>query len=93
MIAKYNVEYAVWKNKSQPSHYLTDDPVACEEFIGELLERKLSLVAVKHEGVELPQHEFDRMVKSAAATLAGKHIAVSLGLKAEEVKYRFGYAA
>lgn len=93
MIAKYNIEYSVGKNNTQPSHYLTDDPVACEEFLGELLERRLRVHGVKHDGVELPRHEFDRMLKNAAGTLAGRRLASSLGLNPDEVKYRFGFAA
>ena len=40
MIPKYTVEYtAQFKKHAHPNHYTTDDPVACEEFVEELLER------------------------------------------------------
>ena len=43
--------------------------------------------------VNRPKHDFDRMVKTAASMLASRHICASLGIKAEEEKYRFGFAA
>ena len=94
MIPKYTIEYtAQFKRHAQPSHHSTDDPVACEEFVEELLERGFSIRAIKHEGLELPKNEFDRVVKTAAGMLASKHICASLGIKAEEEKYRFGFTA
>ncbi|MDO8942231.1 MAG: hypothetical protein Q7U75_03560, partial [Desulfobacterales bacterium] len=67
--------------------------VACEEFVEELLERGFTIRAIKHEGVELPQKEFDHFVKTAAGMLASKRICASLGIKPEEEKFRFGFAA
>jgi hypothetical protein len=74
-------------------HYSTDDPVACEEFVEELLERGFVIRAIKHEGVELPKQEFDKLVKTAAGMLASKQICASLGIKPEEQHYRFGFAS
>ena len=94
MIPKYIIEYtAQFKKHAQPNHHSTDDPVACEEFVEELLERGFAIRAIKHEGLELPKNEFDRMVKTAAGMLASKRICASLGIKAEEEKYRFGFTA
>ena len=94
MLPKYTVEYTTqFRRHIQPDHYSTDDPVACEEFVGELLERGIALRAIKHEGVDLPKPEFDRVVKTAAGMLASKHICTSLGIKAEEEKFRFGFTA
>lgn len=94
MLPKYTVEYTIpFRKHVHSHHYSTDDPVACEEFLGELLGRGLSIVAVKHEGVDLEPSEFDRMVKTAAGMVASKLICTSLGIKAEEEKYRFGFAA
>jgi hypothetical protein len=94
MLPKYTVEYTTpFRRHTQPSHYSTDDPVACEEFVEELLERGLVIRAIKHEGVDLPRHEFDRIVKTAGGMLASKHICASLGIKAEEEKFRFGFTA
>jgi hypothetical protein len=75
------------------NHYSTDDPVACEEFVEELLERGLSIRAIKHEGVDLPRAEFDRIIKTAAGMMTSKRLCLSLGLKPEEEHFRFGFAA
>ena len=94
MIPKYTIEYtAQFRRHAQTSHYSTDDPVACEEFVEELLERRFAIRAIKHEGVELPKNEFDRVVKTAAGMLASKHICASLNIKPEEEKFRFGFTA
>ncbi len=94
MLPKYTVEYATrFRKHAQTNHYSTDDPVACEEFVEELLERGYAIHAIRHEGLDLPAGEFDRLVKKAAGLLASKHICASLGLKPEEEKYRFGFTA
>jgi hypothetical protein len=94
MLPKYTVEYsAQFRKHAQPNHYSTDDPVACEVFVEELLERGFPIRAIKHDGLELPRHEFDRVVKNAAGMLASKHLCASLGIKPEEEKYRFGFTA
>jgi hypothetical protein len=58
----------------------------------ELLGRGVRIEAIKHEGLELPRQDFDRMIKTAAATLASKCICIALGIKADEKKFRFGFA-
>lgn len=94
MLPKYTVEYGIQFRKQSPSyHYSTDDPVACEEFLTELLERGFHITDVKHEGVALPRNDFDKMIKSAASMLASRHICASLRIKPEEERFRFGFAA
>lgn len=94
MLPKYTVEYTTqFRRHTQPSHYSTDDPVACEEFVEELLERGFAIRAIKHEGLDLPKREFDRIIKTAAGMLASRHVCASLGIKADEEKFRFGFAA
>jgi hypothetical protein len=93
MLPKYSVEYTTPFRKHTPTnHYATDDPVACEEFVEELLERGFPIRAIKHDGVDLPKHEFDRVIKTAAGMMAAKRISTSLGIKPEEERYRFGFA-
>lgn len=93
MIPKYIIEYSTqFRRTSQPSHYSTDDPVACDEFLEELLERGAKILAVKHEGVDLPKHEFDKLIKTAAGMMASRHICESLNINSEEEHYRFGFA-
>ena len=94
MLPKYTVEYTTqFRRHAQPNHYSTDDPVACEEFVEELLERGFAIRAIKHEGLDLPKPGFDRVVKTAAGMLASKHLCASLGIKPEEEKFRFGFTA
>ena len=94
MLAKYKIEFGVpFLNHVQRSHHETDDPVACEDFLSQLLERDFPILDIKHEGVELPKNEFDRMIKAAANLLASKHICASLNIKSEEERFRFGFAA
>jgi hypothetical protein len=96
MLKKYTVEYSLhFRKHSPPEHhqYFTDDPVACEEFVQELLELGVAIKAIKHEGLELPKHEFDRFIKTAAGMMAARHICASLAIKPEEEKFRFGFSA
>lgn len=94
MIPKYNVEYTVDIGRhAHTSHYTTDDPVACESFLTELLERGHRIRGIHHEGVELSKVDFDRMVKTAASMLAAQRICISLGIKSDEERFRFGFAA
>jgi len=93
MLPKYTVEYsAQFRKHTQMNHYSTDDPVTCEEFVEELLERGFAIKSIKHEGMDLPKHEFDRIIKTAAGMMASKRICASLSIKSEEEKYRFGFA-
>ena len=90
MIPKYTVEYATtFRKHAQKSRYSTDDPVTCEEFVEELLDRGFKIEAIKHEGVDLPKPEFDKMVRSAANVLASRKICASLGIKPEEEHFPF----
>ena len=94
MMAKYKIEYAVpFHRHDQPHHHLTDDPVAGEEFLTELLERGFKITGILHEGVALPKVDFDKMIKTAAGILATKHICRSLGIDTAEAHHRFGSPA
>lgn len=94
MLAKYKVEYAISFNRhEQPHDYLTDDPVACEEFLTELLERGFKIKAVLHEGVALPKVDLDKLINTAAGMLATNHICKSLGVDRVEAHHRFGVPA
>ena len=94
MIAKYKIEYSVeFKRHTHAEHYLTNDPVAAEEFLCELLERGFKIGNIYHEGVMLPQHEADKMLKTASEVLVRKHLCQSLGIDSVEAKHRFGVPA
>lgn len=94
MLAKYHIEYDVeFGRQVQRHHYQSDDPVAVEEFLVELLERQLPIAVLRHEGVEMSRAESDRMLKTAANMLAARHLCRSLKLSAEEERFRFGFTA
>jgi hypothetical protein len=94
MLPKYTVEYSAnLRRHCHVNHYSTDDPIACEEFIEHLLEQGYVINGIKHEGVDLGRPEFDTIVRSAANLLASHKICASLGLKPEEERFRFGFAA
>ena len=94
MLPKYTVEYSPgFSRLAQSRHYSTDDPIACEEFLAELLERGFRIRKILHEGCDLPQLEFDRFVKTAAGMVAAQRVCTALNIKPEEEKYRFGFAA
>ena len=94
MLSKYNIEFAVpLHGNEQTQHHLTDDPVACEEFLSALLERGLKIKGVTHQGVALPPVECDRMVKTAAGMLATRHLCRSLDIDTVEAHHRFGTTA
>ena len=94
MIAKYNIEFSLGHGGGVgPNHYQTDDPVACEEFLKMLLERKVRIVAVKHEGLAMEGKQLDRMLKTAAAMMVSDHLCACLGIDRGEEQFRFGFTA
>jgi hypothetical protein len=91
MLAKYSVEFTISFRRHQVTqHYRTDDPVALEEFIVELLENGCRVQNVLHDGIPLPQHEADKIFKTAATLLAAKRLQLSLGIDEAETRHRFG---
>ena len=94
MLAKYNIEYGIpFSRHVLTQNHLTDDPVACEEFLTDLLERKFKIISIHHQGVEMPKAESDRMLKTAAGMLAARHLCASLGIRTLEAHDRFGTPA
>jgi hypothetical protein len=94
MLPKYSIEYTMTFRKQEFMHHMgTDDPVAAEEFLEELLERGCKIRDIRHDGVELPPKDFDKMIRTAAGMLAARRICDSLGIKPEEEHHRFGFTA
>jgi hypothetical protein len=94
MLSKYNIEYAVpFRTGILMNHHQTDDPVAAEQFLAELMEHGYKVREIKHEGMTLSPKEFNRMVKSAANMLVSQRICAALDIKPEEERFRFGFAA
>jgi hypothetical protein len=96
MMPKYKIEFSAG-SASHPQafvhHYETDDPVTCEQHVADLLELRCKLRTIKHDGVELPRKEFDRVVKNALGMLAARHVCGSLGIDSDEAHVRFGTPA
>ena len=94
MIAKYKIEYGIkFQGHTQNHDYHTDDPVTCEQFLSELLERGFQIGGIYHDGVELPKNESDKMIKTAAGILATRHLCAALGIDTVEANHRFGSPA
>lgn len=94
MIAKYKVSFDVDPHGRAPaSHFSTDDPITCQQFLADLLERKVHIREILHEGVALLPKEFDAMLHSALLQLASRHICASLRITSEEAHVRFGLPA
>jgi hypothetical protein len=45
---------------------------------------------ISDEEIPLPQHETDRILKTAATLLAANHLGLRLGTDEAEVRHRFG---
>jgi hypothetical protein len=94
MIANYDIDYVV-----RPAHnpwidsYRSNDPVAAEDFLIGLVAGGAAIKSIKHEGVELSQHQSDQMIKVAAERLISALLGRSLALDPAQVKHRFGFAA
>ena len=94
MLPKYKIEYAVDRHGHQhPAHHATDDPVAVEEFLSEVLENGFKIRSVLHEGVPLSSKDFDKLVKTAAGMLATRRICSALDIDTSECHDRFGAPA
>lgn len=94
MITKYHIEYSMdFRRHTQPGTFQTDDPVACQEFLVELLERGVRINSISHEGIVLSRHDFDKLIRTAAGMLAARRVCASLRLSPEEEHFRFGFAA
>ena len=94
MLAKFDIEYIIHPqhNKRVDTHR-TDDPVAAEDFLMNLLVAGARIQAIKHEGIELERPQSDRMLRVAAERLAARLLGGALNLDASAVKHRFGFAA
>jgi hypothetical protein len=57
---------------SPPEHqeYYTDDRITCEDFVENILRHGMGLHGIRHDGIELPKNEFDRIIKVAATHVA-----------------------
>ena len=68
--------------------HFSDDPVEAEEFLMHRVAARARIVAIRQEGAALAGNRLDRLLKIAADLLGD-----SLGLDAERIKDRCGFAA
>jgi len=94
MLNKYSIDYVLSPHhRSRSSTHFTDEPVEAEDFLMHLLQAHARITAIRHEGSNIAPHAFDRLLKVAAERVAAQLLRESLQLDADEVKYRFGFAA
>lgn len=94
MLSIYAIDYIMLpQHNSRVFTHRTDEPVEAEDFLMHLLIARARIKEIRHEGVALVGHQFDRMMKIAAERIASALLRESLALDADEVKYRFGLAA
>jgi len=96
MLKKYCVIYSLaFRKHSPPEHheYYTDDPITCEDFVENVLRHGMGLHGIRRDGIDLPQNEFDRIVKIAASAVASKLICTSMRIKPDEERFRFGFSS
>ena len=94
MLPTYKVTYDIDQHGQMPaSHVTTDDPVTCETFLVDLLDRNLHIREIAHEGVALPDRQFDAMIRSAVLQLASRHVCSSLKISTDDAHVRFGLPA
>lgn len=90
MLSKYHVCISVPVQRALVPHdYRTDDPVACEEFLSEALENGFRIDSIHHEGAALLAEQRDRLLRSAACSVAAKLLQRSLQIDEAEARHRF----
>ena len=90
----YEVEYSRGeRSDARIQTHATDDPVACEKFLCDLLENGAKIHNISRDGRALGKGAFDGMIKSAAGMLAQEHVCKSLDCDSVEAHYRFGVPA
>ena len=91
---KFTIEYSCHARSDEPSGvHRTNDSVEAEEYLTQLLQAHSRILSIKHEGVELPQVQADRMIKVAGDRLLSEMLGHALDLDNVQVCHRFGLAA
>jgi hypothetical protein len=94
MLNTYAIDYIAFpQHSTRVFTYQTDDPIEVEDFLMHLLAARVRITQIRHDGVAMSGHQFDRMLKVAAERIASQLLRESLALDGAEVKDRFGFAA
>lgn len=91
MLAKYRIVFDVDPHhRAAPAQFTTDDPVAAEALVADLIERRQRIREILHEGVALEGKAFDHLVRLGAQLVASRHLQAAFGISGAEVNARFG---
>jgi hypothetical protein len=94
MLHKFAIEYTRHPHSNEPcGTHRTDDPIEAEEYLMQLLHARSRILSIKHEGVDLPQAQFDRMLRIAGERLISEALEHALDIDNAEVRHRFRFAA
>lgn len=94
MLHKFTIDYTRHPRTDEPAgNFRTDDPIEAEDYLMQLLLARSRILSIKHEGVDLPQAQFDRMLKVASERLVSEVLRHALDIDAAEVRHRFHFAA
>jgi hypothetical protein len=90
MLAKYHVEFSIpLEHRRLVNDFHTNDPVELERFVADLLLRGCKINSISHQGVALPQSEFDSVVLLGAKTAMIKLLTGALDIDEANVRHRF----
>jgi hypothetical protein len=94
MLIKFTIEYTRHPHSNEPAGtHRTNDPIEAEEYLMQLMHARSRILSVKHEGVEIPRVQFDRMMKVAGERLVSEMFCHALDIDTAESRHRFGLAA
>ena len=90
MLAKYHAQFSIpLEHRRLASDFHTDDPVELERFVSDLLLQGYKINSISHQGVALPQSEFDAVVLLGAKTALIKLLTTSLDIDEAKTRHRF----
>ena len=94
MLHKFTIDYARHPRSQEPAGtHRTNDPIEAEEYLMQLLQAHSRILSIKHEGVEIPQVQFDQMLRIASERLMAEMLCHALDIDTAEVRHRFAFAA
>jgi len=94
MNTKFAIDYIVFpQHNTRVSTHFTGDAIETEEFLMHLLLSRARIKEIRHDGVALSEHQFDRMLKTAAERIASMILREALAVDSVSVRDRFGFAA
>ena len=91
MLAKYHVQFSIpLEHRGLANDFRADDPVELEGFISALLLGGYKINSISHQGVPLPQSEFDSAILLGAKTAMIKLLTTALDIDEAKMRHRYG---